>query len=62
MPSDSAELAALATAVDEIQRRLAAVTARYEGTTRDDVLGALFEAERQLRAAGREVQRAARLA
>jgi hypothetical protein len=62
MPSDAAELASLATALSELDVRLAGITGHYQGTTRDDLLGVLFEAERQLRGTIRSIERAARLA
>jgi len=62
MPSDAAELSSLSTALSELERRLVAIAGHYDGTDRDDLQAALFEAERQLRAAHRSVERAARLA
>jgi hypothetical protein len=61
MPSDAAELSSLATTLTELEGRLGTITSHYEGTTRDDVLAVLFEAERQLRGATRAVERASRL-
>jgi hypothetical protein len=58
--SDAAELSALAGSLEEIGRRLAAVAARYEQPPRDDVLGALYDAERNLRTARRRVEVAAK--
>jgi hypothetical protein len=62
MPSDAAELSSIATAVTEIESRVQAITRRYEGTKRDDLLQVLYEAERQLRATIRSIERASTLA
>ena len=62
MPSDAAELSSIATAVTEIETRVEAIARRYEGSKRDDVLHVLYEAERQLRATIRSLERAAQLA
>jgi hypothetical protein len=62
MASDAAELSSVATAVTEIEDRVRAMAARYEGTKRDDLLHALYDAERQLRAALRSLERAAAVA
>jgi hypothetical protein len=56
--SDAAELSALAGSLDDLSRRLAAVAERHEQPPRDDVLGALYDAERSLRAARRRVEAA----
>lgn len=62
MPSDAAELSSLVSALSDVDDRLRAIAGRYEGTTRDDLLAALYEAERNLRAVIRSVERAAQLA
>ena len=54
--SDAAELSALIGSLDELARRLAAIAQRYEQPPRDDVLGALYDAERNLRTARRRVE------
>ena len=61
MSAATAELSSLATAIEDVQRRITGIAGRYEGTEHDDVLGALYDAERNLRAAHRQVERAARL-
>lgn len=58
--SDAAELSALASSIEDAERRIAAIAARYEATSRDDVLGGLYEAERALRSAHRRVETVAR--
>jgi hypothetical protein len=59
---DAAELSSLHSAVTDAARRIGAIAAEYEGTEREDLLGALYEAERNLRAALRQLERAERLA
>ena len=61
MASDAAQLSSIQAALAELEGRLAAMAQRYEGTTREDVLGALYEAERALRATQRQVARAEQL-
>jgi hypothetical protein len=62
MASDAAELSSIAGALDDLERRLAGIAEHYRGTERDDLLGALYEAERTLRATLRQVERARELA
>jgi hypothetical protein len=56
-----ASLGSMAAALDEIQARIAAIAESFHGADRDDLLAALHEAERQVRSAGREIQRSRRL-
>ena len=58
MPADAAELSSLATTLTELEHRLGALGEAFEGTDHDDVVAALFEAERTIRAATRSVERA----
>jgi hypothetical protein len=60
-PNPDASLGSMANALDEIQARIAAIADGFDGEDRDDLLAALHEAERQVRSAGRELQRARRL-
>jgi hypothetical protein len=60
-PNPDASLGSMANALDEIQSRIAAIADGLHGTDRDDLLAALHEAERHVRSAGRELQRARRL-
>jgi hypothetical protein len=60
-PNPDASLGSMANALDEIQSRIAAIADGFDGKDRDDLLAALHEAERQVRSAGRELQRARRL-
>ncbi len=57
----SAELSSIHSALGDLQERLTAIAGRYEGTDHEDVLGALYEAERTLRATRRQVERAQEL-
>jgi hypothetical protein len=59
---DAAELSSLHSAVADAARRIEAIAAATEGSEREDLLGALYEAERNLRAALRQIERAERLA
>jgi hypothetical protein len=52
------ELSSLATTLGELERRLGDAAARYEGTEHDDVVTALYDAERSVRSATRSVERA----
>jgi hypothetical protein len=61
MPADAAELSSLSTTLTDLERRVAAIAGRWEGTDHDDVVAALYDAERNLRAANRGVERAERL-
>ena len=61
MSRDDAELSSLATALGELEQRLAAAAQRYEGTQHDDVVMALYQAETSARDAARNVERARNL-
>jgi hypothetical protein len=58
MNGEGAELSSLATTLSELQRRIGALGQSYEGTDHDDIVAALFDAERNVRAAVRSVERA----
>jgi hypothetical protein len=58
----AAELSAAAEAVGNYQRRVAALAAPHLGTEREDLVSAIYEAERSLRAAERVLQRAVKVA
>jgi hypothetical protein len=61
MDSDRAELSALATTLDELATRITAVGDRYRGsTTRPDVADGLYEVERSLLTASRQLERVIR--
>ena len=59
--STAAELAALADTVGRSRQRVAGLAEPYLGTEREDIVAAVYEAERQLRGAERALQRALKL-
>jgi hypothetical protein len=61
MPADDPELSSLSTTLAELERRLGAAAGRFDDARHDDVVSALYEAERSVRAATRSVDRARRL-
>lgn len=58
----AAELSAAAEAIEGYRRRVSDLAGRYLGTERDDLVSAIYEAERSLRTSGRLLQRALKLA
>ena len=58
----TAELSAAAEAVGSYQRRVGALAAPHLGTEREDLVAAIYEAERALRTAERSLQRARKVA
>jgi hypothetical protein len=60
MDSDRAELSALATTLDDLATRITAVGDRYRGSTRPDVADGLYEVERSLLTAARQLERVMR--
>jgi hypothetical protein len=60
MDSDRSELSALASSLEDISSRITAVADRYRGTTRPDVADGLYEVERALATASRQLERALR--
>jgi hypothetical protein len=56
-----AELATIRTLVEELQARVLGLTEESDTASREDLVRALFEAERSLRSAGRQLARAERL-
>jgi len=59
--STAAELATLAETVGRSRQRVAGLAEPYLGTEREDIVAAVYEAERQLRGAERALQRALKL-
>jgi hypothetical protein len=59
--STAAELAALAETVGRSRQRVAGLAEPYLGTEREDIVAAVYEAERQLRGAERALHRALKL-
>ena len=60
--STAVELATIADGVGQFRRRVADLAEGWIGSERDDLVTAIHEAERQLRAAERTLLRAARTA
>lgn len=60
MESDLAELSTVATQIDELLQRVVAVAESHRGSDRDDIAIRLFEVERSLHSAGRNLQSALR--
>jgi hypothetical protein len=58
----AAELSAAAEAVASYQQRVAALVGPHLGTEREDLVAAIYEAERALRTAERVLQRAIKIA
>jgi hypothetical protein len=58
----AAELSAAAEAIATYQRRVADLVAPHLGSEREDLVAAIYEAERALRTAERLLQRAAKVA
>ena len=59
--SAAAELAVTAEHVERYRERVAAIARPLAGGNNDDAIAAIFEAERALRTAHRQLDRAARL-
>jgi hypothetical protein len=60
--STAAELATIADNIGEYRERVASLAEAHLGTDRDDFVGAIHEAERQIRIAERGLQRAIKTA
>ena len=58
--SDRAELAALATSLDELAARVTAAGDRFQGSPRADLADGLYEVERSLLTASRKLDRVLR--
>ena len=59
--STAAELSAVADTVGRYRQRVAGLAEPYLGSDREDIIAAVYEAERQLRGAERALQRALKL-
>jgi hypothetical protein len=59
--STAADLAAVAETVGRSRQRVAGLAEPYLGSDREDIIAAVYEAERQLRGAERALQRALKL-
>jgi uncharacterized protein Yka (UPF0111/DUF47 family) len=60
MDSDRSELSALANTLDDLASRVVAVADRYRGGARPDIAEGLYEAERSLATASRQLERVVR--
>lgn len=60
MESDLAELSTVSTQIDDLVERVVDVAESYRGSDRDDIAIRLFEVERSLHAARRNLQSALR--
>ena len=61
MARHAAELTTIRTLVEELQARVLGLTRESDVAAREDVVRALFEAERALRSAGRQLARSEKL-
>jgi hypothetical protein len=57
MPSPAAELSSMATALDELLRRVTHIADSYAAAERDDMAAELYQAERALTSAHRALSR-----
>jgi len=62
LSATAAELSAAAEAIGTYQRRVAALAGPHLGTEHEDIVMAIYEAERALRTAERTLRRAAKAA
>jgi hypothetical protein len=60
MDSDRSELSALATSLDDLTARITAVADRIAADRRPEVADGIYEVERSLASAGRQLRRALR--
>ncbi|HZA00096.1 MAG TPA: hypothetical protein VE575_15150 [Acidimicrobiales bacterium] len=60
MDSDLAELSALAATLDDLTRRITGIGDRYHGSPRTDVAEGIYEVERSLLTAARQLERVLR--
>jgi ABC-type transporter Mla subunit MlaD len=60
MEHDRAELAALATSLDDLAARVTAAADRFRGTTRADLADGLYDVERSLLGASRKLEQVLR--
>ena len=60
MESDLAELSTVATQIEDLVHRVVGIAEKYHGGDREDIAVRLFEVERSLKGAGRNLQSARR--
>ena len=61
MESDRAQLSAMASTLDDLTRRVTDIAGQYQGSPREDVSQALYDVERSLLSAGRNMAKVMRL-
>jgi len=61
MESDRAQLSALASTLDDLTQRITAMANSHQGGTREDVSQGLYEVERSLRSAARNITKVMRI-
>ncbi len=61
MESDRAQLSAMATTLEDLTRRITDIAGRYQGSPREDVSQGLYDVERSLLSAGRNMAKVMRL-
>jgi hypothetical protein len=61
MDSDRAQLSAMASTLDDLTARITEMAGRYQGSPREDVAQGLYDTERSLRSAGRNLAKVMRL-
>ena len=61
MESDRAQLSAMESTLEDLTRRVTEIASRYRGSPREDVAHALFDTERALQRAGRQLAKTMRL-
>ena len=61
MESDRAQLSAMASTLDELTRRVTEIASRYQSSTREDVGVSLYDTERALARASRQLAKTMRL-
>lgn len=61
MDSDRAQLSAMASTLEDLTARITEMAGRYQGSAREDVGQGLFDIERSLRGASRNMAKVMRL-
>jgi hypothetical protein len=61
MESDRAQLSAMASTLEDLTRRITDIASGYQGSPREDVAQGLYDTERALISAGRQLAKVMRL-
>lgn len=61
MESDRAQLSAMASTLEDLTRRITVIAGGYQGSPREDVAQGLYDTERALISAGRQLAKVMRL-